>query len=138
MDAADRHAAQEAGASGSRRSASATATGTADGDGYEDTGDADEEDDDDDDEEVEILGEEKFKKKKFRKKSTAPCWNFFEKTDLLNVNGTRLARCKVEGCGKLVTCSNTTNLTKHVQRNHRELWYLDVKSGKKVLLLFDA
>ena len=50
-EAADRHAAQEAGASGSRRSASATATGTADGDGYEDTGDTDEKDDGDDDEE---------------------------------------------------------------------------------------
>lgn len=49
-----------------------------------------------------------------------------------------MARCKVEGCGTLVTCSNTTNLSKHVQRNHLELWYLDVKSGKKVLLMFDT
>ena len=66
----------------------------------------------------------------FRRKVTANCLKFFTKTDLVNDNGTRMAKCKV--CDELVTCSNTTNLAKHCKRWHEDLWYLDVKSGLKV------
>lgn len=131
--AADRAASRDASkaASGSRRSAGASATPTGASDGGGDADDTDDEDQaEDEDEEVKIVGEQK----KFRKRSTAACWKFFEKTNIKNESGSAMAKCKVEGCGALVTCTNTTNLTKHCQRHHLELWYMDVKSGKKVFL----
>lgn len=90
--------------------------------------DEDEDEDEDDDGEVQVV-DTAAKSRKL----TAACWNFFSSTIKVNVNGKPLAKCKL--CGKLVTCVNTTNMTKHCKRKHHDNWYLDVKTGIQVICL---
>ena len=64
------------------------------------------------------------------RKTTSTVWNFFTKTNQVNKSGTKMAKCKE--CGDLVTCENTTNMNKHLQRAHTDKHYVNVKTGIKV------
>ena len=69
---------------------------------------------------------------KKRRRETSSAWKFFDKTNEVNETGYPLAKCKL--CQVSLTCFNTTNMKKHMQRKHADAWSLDVKSGIQVIL----
>ena len=77
---------------------------------------------DDDDDIVLVKGRDK----------KAHAWKFFDKTNKSNQNKNPQAKCR--SCGALVTCVNTTNMIKHMRRKHKDVYYVDHRTGEEVCL----